>query len=65
MNELPRIIPDVQMLLALTPEELAEKMLFLVKKRTMRSFTPVIYKENFGDTSLRASRNTRGNMKTK
>jgi hypothetical protein len=25
MNELPRIIPDVQMLPALTPEELAEK----------------------------------------
>jgi len=29
MNELPRIIPDVQMLLTLTPEELAEKMLIL------------------------------------
>jgi hypothetical protein len=33
MNELPRIIPDVQVLLALTPEELAEKILFILKKR--------------------------------
>src|SRR5258708_18949516 len=40
MNELPRIIPDVQMLLALTPEELAEKMLFLLKKRNDAKFHP-------------------------
>jgi len=33
MNELPRFVPDVQVLLALTPEELAEKMLFILKKR--------------------------------
>jgi len=40
MNELPRIITDVQMLLALTPEELAEKMLFLLKKRNDAKFHP-------------------------
>jgi hypothetical protein len=33
VNELPRVIPDVQMLLALPPEELAAKMLFLLRKR--------------------------------
>lgn len=40
MNELAKVIPDVQMLLALTPEELAEKMLFLLKKRTDAKFHP-------------------------
>ncbi len=38
MYELPRIILDVQMLMALTPEELAEKMLFLLKKRNDPKF---------------------------
>ncbi len=38
MNELPRIIPDVKVLLALTPEELAAKMLFLLKKRNDAKF---------------------------
>ena len=33
MHELPQIIPDVKMLLALTPEELGAKMLFLLRKR--------------------------------
>jgi hypothetical protein len=33
MNELPRAIPEVKVWLALTPEELAAKMLFLLKKR--------------------------------
>jgi hypothetical protein len=40
MNELPRMIPDMQMLLALTTEELAEKMLFLLKKRNDAKFHP-------------------------
>ena len=65
MNELPRIITDVQMLLALTPEELAEKMLFLLKKRNDEKFYPGNLQENFGGTSLPAGRNTRGSMRTK
>ena len=40
MQELPRVIPDVQMLLALTPEELAGKMLFLLRKRGDAMFHP-------------------------
>jgi hypothetical protein len=49
MNELRRIIPDVQMLLALTPEELAEKMLFLLKKRNEAKFhTGNLQKELWG-----------------
>ena len=40
MNELPRVIPDVQMLLALTPEELGAKMLFLLRKRNDAMFHP-------------------------
>jgi uncharacterized protein (TIGR02391 family) len=38
MYELPRTIPDVQMLLALAPEDLAATMLFLLKKRTEAKF---------------------------
>src|SRR5271167_2872149 len=38
MNELPRAIPEVKVLLALTPEELAAKMLFLLKKRNDAKF---------------------------
>jgi uncharacterized protein (TIGR02391 family) len=33
MHELPNAIPDVKMLLALTPEELGAKILFLLRKR--------------------------------
>jgi uncharacterized protein (TIGR02391 family) len=40
MNELPRVIPDVKMLLALTPEELAANMLFILKKRNDGKFHP-------------------------
>lgn len=40
MNELPRVIPDVQMLLALPTEELAAKMLFLLRKRGDAIFHP-------------------------
>jgi hypothetical protein len=38
MQELPTVIPDVQMLLALSPQELAAKMLFLLKKRREETF---------------------------
>ena len=38
MRELLSAIPDVQMLLALTPEELASKMLFLLRKRGEEKF---------------------------
>src|SRR5436305_1312464 len=40
MQELPTVIPDVQMLLALSPEELAAKMLFLLRKRREEMFHP-------------------------
>jgi hypothetical protein len=33
MHELPRTIPDVRMLLALAPEELAATILFLKKRK--------------------------------
>jgi hypothetical protein len=33
MHELPRTIPDVRMLLALAPEELAATILFLLKNK--------------------------------
>ena len=38
MHELPRTIPDVRMLLALAPEELAATILFLLKKRNEAKF---------------------------
>jgi uncharacterized protein (TIGR02391 family) len=38
MHELPRTIPDVKMLLALAPEELASTILFLLKKRNDAKF---------------------------
>jgi len=40
MHELPRTIPDVRMLLALAPEELAATILFLLKKRNDTKFHP-------------------------
>jgi hypothetical protein len=40
MHELPRTIPDVRMLLTLTPEELAVTILFLLKKRNDTKFHP-------------------------
>jgi hypothetical protein len=33
MIEIPRVIPDVDALLALAPEELAAKLLFLIRNR--------------------------------
>ena len=38
MYELARTIPDVKMLLALAPEELASTILFLLKKRNETKF---------------------------
>jgi hypothetical protein len=40
MHELPITIPDVRMLLALAPEELAATILFLLKKRNDTKFHP-------------------------
>jgi hypothetical protein len=40
MYELLKVIPDVQMLLALAPEELAATMLFILKKRREVKFHP-------------------------
>ncbi len=40
MQELPRTIPDVRMLLVLAPEELAATILFLLKKRNDTKFHP-------------------------
>jgi uncharacterized protein (TIGR02391 family) len=44
MYELPRVIPDAEVLLALEPEELGAKLLFLLRKRspTMKMFRPDI-----------------------
>jgi len=38
MHELARTIPDVKMLLALAPEDLASTILFLLKKRNEAKF---------------------------
>jgi uncharacterized protein (TIGR02391 family) len=40
MHELPTVISDVKMLLDLAPEELAAKMLFLLRKRREQTFHP-------------------------
>jgi hypothetical protein len=40
VHELPTVIPDVQMLLALAPEELAARILFLLRKRGDAKFHP-------------------------
>jgi uncharacterized protein (TIGR02391 family) len=40
MRELPKVIPDVNVLLDLEPEELAAKMLFLLRARSEDSFHP-------------------------
>ena len=39
MHELPTAIPDVNVLLALEPEELASKMLFLLRQRKPASLS--------------------------
>jgi hypothetical protein len=38
--QLPEAIPDVEMLLSMAPEELAAKMLFLVRGRNQPTFHP-------------------------
>jgi hypothetical protein len=38
MIQLPEAIPDVDMLLSLAPEELASKLLFLLRKRNEPTF---------------------------
>lgn len=45
MHELPVVIPDVEVLLALEPEELAAKMLFLLRRRTASHFHPGVVEE--------------------
>jgi hypothetical protein len=40
MQELVREIPDVDTLLALEPEELGAKLLFLIRKRKEKKFHP-------------------------
>jgi uncharacterized protein (TIGR02391 family) len=40
MRELPQAVPDVQALLAMEPEELGAKVLFLLRKRSERSQQP-------------------------
>ena len=56
MRELPTAIPDVDVLLDLEPEELAAKMLFLVRARRDDMFTPEISKANFGRGAMQATR---------
>jgi uncharacterized protein (TIGR02391 family) len=52
MIQLPRTIPDVQVLLTLTPEELAAKMLFLVRQRGEVQFHPGnMFGEVWGEVS--------------
>jgi hypothetical protein len=65
MYELPRTIPDVKVLLALAPEELAATILFLLKKRKETKFHAGTLQENFGHIPRPVSRNTRGNTITK
>jgi uncharacterized protein (TIGR02391 family) len=48
MYELPTVIPDAEILLALEPEELGAKLLFLVRKRTedQREYRSAFHPEN-------------------
>jgi hypothetical protein len=45
MIELPTAIPDFEVLLALEPEELGAKMLFLLRTRTEAMFNLVTLRE--------------------
>jgi hypothetical protein len=52
MIELPQAIPDVDLLFSLEPEELAVKLLFLVRKRRDAMFHPQsLTNEMWGDPS--------------
>lgn len=68
MNELTKVIPDVEALLALTPEELGAKMLFILRKRSEAKFhlgnlhgemqgpdCPLQYRQRAGEVSLAVS----------
>jgi uncharacterized protein (TIGR02391 family) len=52
MIELPTVIPDVEVLLALEPEELGAKMLFLLRSRTERMFNLATLREELWSQSL-------------
>jgi hypothetical protein len=53
MMQLPNAIPDVEVLLDLTPEELGSKMLFLLRQWGQATFHPYnMSGELWGDTSL-------------
>ena len=46
MIELPRLIPDVEALLALEPEELGAKILFLLRQRAERKADFIEHRSN-------------------
>src|SRR5437870_3989200 len=52
MIELPTAIPDFEVLLALEPEELGAKMLFLLRSRTEAMFNTVNLREELWSQSL-------------
>ena len=52
MIELPTVIPDVEVLLTLEPEELGAKMLFLLRSRTERMFNLATLREELWSQSL-------------
>ncbi len=49
MHELPQIIPDARVLLAMEPEELGAKILFLLRKRSDRSQQPFLFSNLIGE----------------
>ena len=52
MLQLPQVIPDPDLLLALEPEELAAKLLFLLRQRGEPMFHPInLQGELWGDTT--------------
>jgi hypothetical protein len=65
MHELPRTIPDVRMLLALAPEELAATILFLLKKRNEAKFHTGNLQRELWHIPQPVSRNIRGSTKMK
>ncbi len=48
MHELSQIIPDAQVLLAMEPEELGAKMLFILRKRSDHSQQPFLFSNLIG-----------------
>lgn len=49
MREISQTIPDAQVLLAMEPEELGAKLLFLLRKRTDRSRQPFLFSNLIGE----------------